>query len=79
MDVAVTATIPPNLWWQVGGIWVHVTPVDDPLLRAELHRVTVDWRENRIAVEVAGNNAGARWQTHEPNTHDFARTDGASP
>lgn len=75
--MAMTRTVPPAAWWQVGGIWVHITPLDDPLLRAELHRVTVDWRDNHIRVHVAGNCAGVQWSTTEPDTFDFMTTDGA--
>lgn len=69
-DVATTRTIPPAMWWNVGGIWVRVEPLDDPLLRAELHRVTVDWSEGHIRVQVAGNCAGIEWSTTEPAITD---------
>jgi hypothetical protein len=75
--MAVVAPVPPNLWMQVGGIWVRVAPIYDPLLRCELHRVTVDWREGHIRVHVAGNNAGSEWSTSEPSSHDFMTTDGS--
>lgn len=76
--MAYSSTMPPDLWMQVGGLWVHVTALDDPLLYADLHRVTVHRDENtgHLWVEVAGNNAGVRWQTSPADTHDFARTDG---
>lgn len=75
-DVAAVSTVPPNIWWQVGGIHIHITPVNDPLMYCALHRVTVDWRENRIRVQVAGNNAGVEWSTSPPDTYDFMTTDG---
>lgn len=68
--MAMSRTVPPAMWWQVGGIWVYVVPLDDPLLRAELHRVTVDWSENYIRVHVAGNSAGCEWSTTEPDMND---------
>jgi hypothetical protein len=76
-DVAETRTVPPACWWQVAGLWLFITPLDDPLLRAELHRVTVDWRPSHIRVQVAGNCAGVQWSTSRPDTHDFMTTDGA--
>lgn len=78
-EVAASSTVPPNIWWQVAGLWVHITPLDDPLLYAELHRVTVDWTDHRIRVHVAGNCAGVEWSTSAPDTHDFMTTDGSPP
>lgn len=76
--MAVTSTMPPNLWMHIGGLWVHITPLDDPLLRAELHRVTVhrDPDTGHLWAEVDGNNAGVRCQTVPPDHLDFASTDG---
>jgi hypothetical protein len=74
--MAAAWTAPPDTWWNVGGIHLYITSLNDPLLRCDLHRVTVDWREGRIAVEVAGNNAGVRWQTDPPDRYDFMTTDG---
>ena len=70
-------TVPPADWFNVGGIWVRITPLDDPLLRAELHRVTVDWRTGHIRVHVAGNCAATEWSTDQPDTHDFMNIDGS--
>jgi hypothetical protein len=74
--VAVVRTMPPNMWGCVGGVWVHITALDDPLLRAELHRVTVHHDDQVIWAEVDGANAGVRLQTTEPNEHDFASFNG---
>ncbi len=78
-DVAVAVTMPPNLWMNVGGIYVHITPVDDPLLRAHLHRVTVhrDAATGHLWVHADGNNAGVRCQTAPPEKYDFMSTDGS--
>jgi hypothetical protein len=76
--MAVVVTMPPDLWMEVGGVYIHITPVNDPLMYAYLHRVTVhrDPASGHTSVQVAGNNAGVRCQTFPPETHDFARTDG---
>jgi hypothetical protein len=77
-DVAIEITMPPDLWMQVAGVYVHITPVNDPLLRAHLHRVVVhrDDRSGHLWVQVDGNNAGVCCQTLPPETHDFMNTDG---
>jgi hypothetical protein len=77
-DVGVEFTMPPDLWMQVGGVFVHITPLNDPLLCAHLHRVTVhrDPDTGHLWVQVDGNNAGVRCQTMPPDTHDFMTTDG---
>jgi hypothetical protein len=75
--VAESWTVPPNAWCRVGGLWVHITPLDDPLLYAHLHRVTVDWRDGLIRAQVVGNCAAAEWRTDDPDTLDFAQMDGS--
>jgi hypothetical protein len=75
--MAVTVTLPPDLWFEIAGLWVRVTPLDDPLLRADLHRVTVHRDEPGNAwVHVDGNNAGVHLQSVPPDTYDIAPTDG---
>lgn len=69
-------TVHPGVWNQLNGVWVKVLPLDDPLLRAATHRLTVHHDGRHFWVEVAGNNAGVRAQTAPPDTLDFAITNG---
>lgn len=71
-------TVEPDCWNVVNGVWVLVHALLDPLLRADLHRVTVhrDLATGNVWVDVSGNNAGSRWQTFPPDTMDFAVTNG---
>jgi len=64
-------TLPPHLWAQVAtGIWVRIDALDDPLLRADLHRVTAH-RDvmGRVWLVVDGNNAGVRVQSVPPDDY----------
>lgn len=76
--MGLTVTIPPAVWMRVGqALWVRVDPLDDPLLRRDVHRVDVhDDGAGHVWLTVDGNNAGVRVQSVPPEDHDFATTDG---
>lgn len=75
--VSVERTLPPQMWAEIGGMWIHVSALDDPLLRAELHRVSVHRdADGHVWAEVAGPNAGVRIQSAPPDDHDFVDIDG---
>lgn len=66
-------TLPPHLWAQVAtGIWVRIDALDDPLLRADLHRVTAHRDPaGHVWVDVRGFNAGVRVQSVPPEDGYF--------
>lgn len=67
----ITRTIPPAMWTQLLGVWVHITATADPLLRAELHRVDVHRDpDGHVWVVVGGENAGVRVQSSPPDEYD---------
>ena len=73
----VERTIPPGLWVEIGGLYLRVHQLNDPLLRQDLHRVVVHRDETGHAwVRVSGPNDGVDLQTVPPDTHDFADADG---
>jgi hypothetical protein len=64
-------------WRRVGGLWMRVRPLDDPLLSDPAVRVTVHITETGHAfVRCQGNCAGVDWQTVPPDVNDFAMIDG---
>jgi hypothetical protein len=76
-------TIPPAYWAEVGGIFVWVEPLDDPLLRQDLYQVDVHRDQHGHAwVEVqgvedrpghrrSGANGGVRVQSTPPTEGDL--------
>lgn len=70
--MAYTRTLPPEMWAEIGGIYVHITALDDPLLRQELHRVDVHRDAHGHAwITVSGANAGVRVQSTPPAEGDL--------
>jgi hypothetical protein len=54
------------------GIWVYITPLDDPLLHAKEHRLNVHRNEQgEVWIIAGGNNAGVRVQSTPPDTADL--------
>jgi hypothetical protein len=75
--MAYTRMVRPGNWDDFDGVWVHVTALDDPLLRADHVRVSVHRHDDgHVTVRVAGRNNGSHWQTYPPDTRDFADLDG---
>jgi hypothetical protein len=71
IPLSVSVTVPPHSWAEVAGMWVQVLALEDPLLRAELHRITVHRDADGHAwVDVAGPNAGVRVQSAPPDDYD---------
>lgn len=61
--------IPPGFWFDLGiGLWMRVEPLDDPLLRQDVHRTwgARDEHGNTWG-QALGNNAGVMWQTVKPD------------
>jgi hypothetical protein len=69
-DTATTyaRTMPPAYWAEVGGVWVWIEPLNDPLLGRDLYEVRVRRdRRGHAWVEVDGANAGVRIQSVAPD------------
>lgn len=65
--MALILTIPPAMWTRLAeNAWVCIDPLDDPLLRAELHQVSVQERDGHVWIDVTGPNAGVRVQSAPP-------------
>lgn len=75
--MAVTVTVTPYDWAQVGGLWVRIVALEDPLLYAARHRVAVHRdSDGHVWVQVVGNNAGIALQSTPPEEDDLAVTNG---
>lgn len=70
--MAITRTLPPEHWAEIAGVWIHITALNDPLLRQDLHRVDVHRDERGHAwITVSGANAGVRVQSTPPAEGDL--------